>query len=252
MTVIEAERPAPAAPAPSGFAGWWNICLRLALLAALAAAAVVAAPSLRPHDSSPQRLFVDLSSGGVKSLIYDDHTRDLRWSDGWSQWYHIDLSLGDLPKPVIPGRSTAAGDADTEDNSSALDLTWVRDELTATGSRQVVRIVDSSDRLAWIQRLPWDGLSAAAGGAALGAFLLMLFRREHRFGNRWAWFWVMLATSGLGSVLYLALEPSPIWQKPSRQRQLPQRPLFLGGAGLLIAIALKPALAVLALLVSAS
>ena len=78
----------------------------------------------------------------------------------------------------------------------------------------------------------------------------MLVNGGGRFGNRWAWFWVMAGTSGLGIVLFLVLEPSLLWQRRGRQRPMPSRPAFLGGAGLLIAVLLKPASVVLSLLVT--
>ena len=104
--------------------------------------------------------------------------------------------------------------------------------------------------MAWVNELPWHGLSAAAGGAVLAGFLLMLINGGGRFGNRWAWFWVMTFTSGLGVVLFLLLEPSPLWQRGHRQQPLPPRPVLLGGLGFLVAVLLKPALGVLSLLVN--
>ena len=253
MSVITVERPAPAAePKPSRFTRWWNVGLRLALLAILAVAAVVALPSARPHTRSPSEFLDDLQSGQVTAVRYVSGQNEVRWSEGWLQWYQAGL---DAPLPPLPAPANGVT-VDAEGSTEGTGHDWVSKAVFGLAGRRLsYDTIDTSGangRLSWVDQLPWQGLSAASGGAALAAFVLMLFRREHRYGNRWAWFWVMAATSGLGSVLYLALEPAPLWQKPSRQRPLPARPIFLGGAGVLIAIALKPALALLALLVSAS
>jgi hypothetical protein len=252
MSVIEVERPAPSAePAPSWFAGWWNLALRLALLMVLVGAAVIALPSARPQASTVGDFLSDLKSGRVSSARYVSSSVEVRWSRDWSHWYHA--SLQQMPLPQLPPSPDHFVVGTANDGTAEQ---WLLTAIDATGHQGLdygtVDNVKDTGRLSWADQLPGHMLSGWAKAAAVGAVVLMLFRREHRFGNRWAWFWVMLATSGLGGVLYLALEPSPIWQKPSRQRRLPSRPLLFGGVGLLLALALKPALSVLALLVSAS
>jgi hypothetical protein len=250
MSVITVERPAAAAPAPSWSAGWWNLALRLVLLGVLSVAAVIALPSARPQSSTPGFLLDDLQSGRIHQVRFESQHAEVRWSDGWSQWYRASLE-GSLPSLPASAQSVTLA---TEDSRYGTDQEWLSKAVYGLGDRRVdYQVVDGSrNQLSWARQLPWQGLSTAAAGAGLAAFFLMLTRREHRWGNRWAWLWMMAATSGLGIVLYLLLEPSPLWQKPSRPRPLPQRPVFLGGAGLLIALVMKPALALLALLVSAS
>jgi hypothetical protein len=251
MSVIEVERPAAAAPAPSWFEGWWNLGLRLVLLAVLAVAAVVALPSAKPQSSDVENFLSDLRSGRVASVRYVGQSVEVRWSTDWSHWYHASLQEAPLPKlPPAPDGAVADNAPDgTADQ-------WVQQALLATGHPRLnFDIIDTAHepgRLAWAGQLPWHGFSVWAVTAAGLAFALMLLRREHRFGNRWAWFWVMGATSGLGAVLYLILEPGPVWQRPSRRRPLPPRPAFFGGAGFLIALAFTPALALVGLLVNAS
>jgi hypothetical protein len=249
MATITLDRPASAPAQPPAPSGVWLTGLRVVLLLVLAVSAVAALPSARPTAASAARFVADLQSGSVASVRFLDGKDEVRWSTGWSSWYRADLS-GPLPTLPRSPDGMSAGGITSEYGASYV---WLERALDATNNRRIdEEVIEKHERLSWAAMLPSHDLSAAAGGAALAGFFVMLINGGARFGNRWAWFWVMLATSGLGVVLYLALEPSPVWQRPSRQRPLPLRPRFLGGAGVLMAIALKPALAVLALLVSGS
>jgi hypothetical protein len=249
MSVIEVERPAAVAPAPSWSAGWWNLGLRLVLLMVLAVAAVIALPSTRPQSSSVGNFLSDLRSDRVASVRYVSNSVEVRWSHDWSHWYHA--SLQQMPLPQLP--KSPDGLVVGSDNDGTAEQ-WLLQAMDATGHRYLdydkINSADGPGKLSWTAQLPWQALSSWAVVAAGLACALLLNRRKHRFGNRWAWFWVMLFTSGLGVVLYLALEPGPVWQRPSGRRPMPARPALLGGAGFLVALALKPTLVVLSLLVS--
>jgi hypothetical protein len=220
------------------------VALRLGLLGVLVVAAVAALPSARPQPSTTARFLVDLRSGQVSAVRYASGSVEVRWSDGWWNWYRASL---EDPLPSLP----SSPDGSTATSQDGTAQTWLDNALGTTGHHRLdYEVISGSDRLSWARQVPWHGLSAAAGGAALAAFLLMLSRRDHRFGNRWAWLWVMGTTPGLGVLLYLVLEQSPLWWRRAGRRPLPARPAFLGGAGLLIAVVLKPVIAVLSLLVS--
>jgi hypothetical protein len=220
------------------------VALRLGLLAVLVVAAVAALPSARPQPSTTAQFLNDLRSGQVSAVRYASSSVEVRWSDGWRNWYRASL---EDPLPSLP----SSPDGSTATSQYGTAQIWLDNALGATGHHRLdYEVISGSDRLSWARQVPWHGLSAAAGGAALAAFLLMLSRRDHRLGNRWAWLWVMGTTTGLGVLLYLVLEPSPLWWRRSGRRPMPARPAFLGGVGLLIAVALKPAIAVLSLLVS--
>lgn len=239
MPVIDAERTAPAAPAPRTFANRWDLGVRLVLLAVLLASLAAVLPSLRPNASSTGRFVNDLRAGSVTSVRYESNKVDVLWSEGWQRWYHADLSA---PLPQL-GPSPDGMTPETDGSTSGTSESWVRMAMDVTGRNSVdYQVLNGSDQMAWKDLVPWHRLSIAAGLAVFATFVLMLVRGGQRYGNRWAWFWLFAIGGGaVGAVLYLALEPSVAWHRSPYLRPLPARPKFLGGAGFMIALCLKAA-----------
>ena len=240
MSVIDAPRTAPAAPAPRSFAHWWDLGVRVVLLAVLLASLVAVLPSLRPDAGTTGRFLADLRAGDVTSVRYESNKVDVLWSDGWDRWYHADL---ESPLPVL-GRSPDGMTPETDGSTSGTAESWVRMALDVTGRNSIdYQVLSGSDQLAWKALVPWHRLSAAAGIAVFAAFVLLLYKGGQRFGNRWAWFWLFAIGGGaVGAVLYLAMEPSPAWRRTPYPRPLPERPALLGGAGFVVALVLKSAI----------
>ncbi|MEV7908302.1 hypothetical protein, partial [Streptomyces anulatus] len=69
--------------------------------------------------------------------------------------------------------------------------------------------------------------------AELLAWLLMLTRGENRYASRWAWLWMFLVG---GSLLYVLLEPYPLWRGP--YEVLPARARLDGTQGFALAVAI--------------
>jgi hypothetical protein len=65
----------------------------------------------------------------------------------------------------------------------------------------------------------------------------MLGTGRHRYANRWAWFW-LFTVGQVGAVLYLILEPRPIWRPASRTAPTGRSPMG-GGSGFLLSILLS-------------
>jgi cytochrome b561 len=88
-----------------------------------------------------------------------------------------------------------------------------------------------------------------ATAAWLVTFVVMLANRETRYANRWAWFW--LFTHGLaGALIYLWLEPRPLWSRRGTDRDPERR--MRGPAGFLSAIMLAVVVSLLTVAVRAA
>ena len=137
---------------------------------------------------------------------------------------------------------TVTEQVEGNDPQNDADAAWIAQAIDAAGSRQHFGIIDSSAG-SWSSQIPWVGVPTAASIAVILSFFLMLGRDRRRYGTRWAWFWVFAATSGtLGPVLYLLLEPAPLWRRTGST--LPARPRLSGGQGLAVALVLKGCLVV--------
>jgi hypothetical protein len=207
--------------------GWragdrWSAAFRLVLLLVLLAGAASVAGSLRPAQRTEAELGRDIAAGRVSYLDYDEQIRDVRWVTGWWHWHETTLVTPD-PDADQPSTGDPA-------------LTRLYQQIHASGRFVPVRIRSSNQHPNfWPFMVVWDPLEIATVAAWIGTFLLMLSTTRHRYANRWAWFW--LFTFGqAGALLYLVLEPQPIW----RPRSWPPRikPPIGGGTGLLWAILL--------------
>lgn len=243
MAVIDVERTAEPAPAPRALASWWDLAVRVALLLVLLVGVGAALPSRLAQTRPIGQFLVDLRADRVTAIRHQNGSGELLWSDGWLHWYQGDLDQA-LPSPGRSRDGMDPGDynGDIDDVASS----WVLHALDATGHDGLdYRVVDSSDQLSWAKQVPWKGLSLAAETATLLAFVLMLSRMHRRFGTRWAWFWVFALAGVAAPILYLALEPLPVWRGGATRRAFPARPAFRGGTGFLVGLLLKAAIGIL-------
>jgi hypothetical protein len=242
MSVVQVERPAAPAPAPRTWTRWVDTALRVLLLAILLASWASALPSWTAKERPVRQFVRDLGVDRVTSIEYLDQSRELRWTNGGLHWYQASLAVS-LPPPPPSDDLTVYGSSG--DVNKAADRAWLARTLQAVHREPMsYREVDSSEKLAWTDEVPWHGLSKAAALTVCVAFFMMLWRDRRRFASRWGWFWVFVVVgNGVGPFLFLVLEPSPLWQRDGL-RPFPERPAFRGGMGLVVALGLKLVLAV--------
>ncbi|GAA3588777.1 hypothetical protein GCM10022419_083930 [Nonomuraea rosea] len=77
------------------------------------------------------------------------------------------------------------------------------------------------------------------------AFFAMLFSTP-RLANRWAWFW-LFTVGQIGAVLYLMLEPRPLWRGPGEGGSRAKRVDGVRGCGYSILLAIAWSLAAMGL-----
>ncbi|MER7458909.1 hypothetical protein [Micromonospora sp. NPDC126480] len=197
------------------------------LLLVLLVGAVAVVASVRPAERSEPDLAADLAAGRVTYLDYDRGDGRVRWANGWWRWSTTSLmSLtggGEQPSAVAP-RSDAA-------------LAWLDRQIRASGHHVPVSIREDHEPGWWPAEVAWEPLQAATVAAWFGTFLIMLFSAHHRYANRWAWFW-LFTVGQVGVLLYLVLEPQPVWRPRSWPPRTERAPLG-GGIGLIWAILLS-------------
>ncbi|MGC5010029.1 hypothetical protein ACLQ2R_04635 [Streptosporangium sp. DT93] len=208
--------------------------VRLVLLFVLALSTVVVhlnqAPALRPAGE----LIPDLRAGGVSRVVYD---RDwpaygtLTWSHGPLSWTQARF---DQPDDVWDPRTTRL-DREALRRRQEAFLAQVR--AAADPSVEIVRtegfrgagaLIGSPAYERW-----WKPFAPVAVTAEALAWLLMLAGPGPRYASRWAWFWMFLIG---GSLLYVLLEPRPLWRGPHEVLPAPER--IDGTRGFAIAVAI--------------
>lgn len=205
--------------------------VRVALLFVLALSTVVVhinqAPPLRPAAE----LVADLRAGEVTKVVYDRNWPaygTLTWSHGPLSWSQARF---DQPDDVWDPRTTRLVPEALERRQEAF-LAQVR--AAADPSVEIVRtegfgaLAGSPAYARW-----WEPFGPVAVAAEILAWLLMLARPNPRYASRWAWFWMFLTG---GSLLYVLLEPRPLWRDPHEALPAPAR--LDGTRGFAIAVAL--------------
>ncbi|MGW0586519.1 hypothetical protein [Streptosporangium sp. NPDC002607] len=205
--------------------------VRLALLFVLAISTVVVhlnqAPPLRPASE----LISDLRDGGVTKVVYDRNWPaygTLTWSHGPLSWSQARF---DQPDDVWDPETTRLVPEALERRQGAF-LAQVR--AVADPGVEIVRtegfggLMGSPAYGRW-----WEPFGPVAVAAEVLAWLLMLTRPNPRYASRWAWFWMFLTG---GSLLYVLLEPHPLWRGPYEVLPAPAR--IDGTRGFAIAVAL--------------
>ena len=178
-----------------------------------------------------------IRSGSISTVLTDQATANqvrVLWQTGplsWTEaWYQ--------PATANTGTSGTQGDGQASTRQHLVD------ELTAAASHSTHTINVTDAPRHWVLLLNAGELTL---GAPLGKitvalwitlFARMLLTREHRYANRWAWFW-MFTIGQIGALLYLWSEPEPLLmplgRSPARVRAYQPT---TGGTGCLISIAL--------------
>ncbi|GAA3001931.1 hypothetical protein [Streptosporangium longisporum] len=186
--------------------------VRLALLFVLALSTVIVhlnqAPVLRPAEE----LISDLRAGGVSKVVHD---RDwpaygtLTWSHGPLSWTQARF---DQPDDVWDPETTRL---DREALQRRQEAFLARVRAAADPSVEIVR-TEGFRGAALLAGSPayerwWKPFAPVAVTAEALTWLLMLARPNPRYASRWAWFWMFLTG---GSLLYVLLEPHPLWRGP--------------------------------------
>ncbi|WP_271215439.1 hypothetical protein [Streptosporangium carneum] len=210
---------------------------RLVLLFVLALSTVVVHLNQDPTLRGAEELVSDLRAGTVTEIVYD---RDwpaygtLTWANGPLSWNEAYFDPPDdvwdpvttrLVRPVLERRQ-----AEFLDRVRAAADPSV--EITRSGGFQrfglAGMLMGSPAYARW-----WEPFAPLAVAAELLAWLLMLTRGDNRLASRWAWLWMFLVG---GSLLYVLLEPYPLWRGP--QEALPTRPRLDGTQGFALAVAI--------------
>ncbi|MEU0520627.1 hypothetical protein [Streptosporangium sp. NPDC006007] len=205
--------------------GWWiaGTVIRIVLLLMLLWGALAIALSLTPSPRTMDEFHAAVSAGRVSAVVYKEdsgNVSSLKWSEGPLIWHGIDTL------PVC-------------ENGRAYTVERFRNETRATVPRVTLEEPQGGGRggilPGWPFRTPaqsdvrWVALAWAL------TFLIMLGSTP-RLGNRWAWFW-MFTLGQIGAILFLLLEPRPLWYRHGR---LPKpRERLSGGMGCLTSVALS-------------
>lgn len=213
---------------------WWSAAFRVLLILVIVAGAATVLASLRPPQRPDSDLTADLAAGRVTYLDYQPSSHEVRWANGWWRWRVAALTSW-------RENSERPSTVDTYDDTA---LQWLRQQVDASGHPTTIRIRADRQGEWWPADIVWEPLHAATAAAWIGTFLLMLSRPHHRCANRWAWLW-LFTIGQVGVLLYLILEPQPIW-RPRRWPRPPNRMRARGGTGLVWAILLSIAVSVVA------
>jgi hypothetical protein len=193
----------------------------------LAAGAVTVAGASHPAHRQQADLVADLDAGRVTHLEFRSVDQQVRWVDGWWRWRETALESA-------PDNSDGSTTLPSAQSAAAA---WLTGRVDASGHPVVVEFHDGQDSGWWVNLVVPGPLKAATGVAWLATLLIMLGRRRHRYANRWAWFW-LFTVGQLGALLYLVLEPQPLW-RPGSWPTRPARSITRGGKGFAWAIGLS-------------
>ncbi|MEV7010118.1 hypothetical protein [Streptosporangium sp. NPDC051022] len=210
---------------------------RLALLFVLALSTVVVHLNQDPALRGAEELISDLRAGTVTEVVYD---RDwpaygtLTWANGPLSWNEAYFDPPDdvwdpvttrLVRPALERRQEAflARVREAADPSVRIDRSGGPQRFGMAGM-----LMGSPAYARW-----WEPFAPVAVTAELLAWLLMLTRRDNHYASRWAWLWMFLVG---GSLLYVLLEPYPLWRGPYEVS--PSRARLDGTQGFALAVAI--------------
>ncbi|MBT2235448.1 hypothetical protein [Nonomuraea sp. NEAU-A123] len=172
--------------------------LRLVLLLPLLAGLVILSAGISPSSRTLEQFRRAVLAGDVDQVTYrasgSGELVSLTWSESLLVWHEVGGAIADAKGAYTTARLTA-------DARRAFN----RPSLTQKASK--------SDGNGILPDWPFD----VRGGWWIAAswvivFLAMLFSPP-RLANRWAWFW-LFTVGQVGAILYLVLEPRPLWQGP--------------------------------------
>jgi hypothetical protein len=225
----------PQAPVGWRARDWWYGGFRLSLLLVLVAGMTSAILAMNPPMRPTEELTADVRAGRVTYLEYNFESNEIRWATGWWRWRTT------IADPTWATNDPATGNRNPDDRA----LQWLRGQVAASGHPVTVQMSVGNNSRWWPVQIVWQPLQVLAMIAWLGTFGLMLLTSAHRYANRWAWFW-LFTIGQVGALLYVVLEPRPIW-KPSSAAVPPGRTPAGGGTGCLWSFLLSIAVPMLML-----
>ncbi|MEU8382237.1 hypothetical protein [Streptosporangium sp. NPDC048865] len=182
--------------------GWRiaGLTVRTLLLIVLVFGVLIAVLHRAPLPGTRAEFRAAAAADRVSLVEYDEREgviRHVRWVEGPLTWRELDAeALGAAP----PLRTVA-------------DL---RGDLGRSGA-EVTELSDAREiplGSGWTLELP-----VLVGGewpiAAWALTFLIMLGSTPRLGNRWAWFWI-LGAGWIGAILFLLLEPRPLWFEAGR------------------------------------
>jgi hypothetical protein len=218
---------------------WLRLGFRSLVLLVLLAGAVNALAVSHPQQRSSEELVADLAAGRVKHLAYDDGTNDISWSTDWWRW-----QVTTAPHDVLIRAEPALGIPPVDPS-----LRWLYRQVDASGKHLPVHVSASSPRRDyWLGQVAWPPLRLVTAIVWLVTLGVMLMTARHRYANRWAWFW-LFTVGQVGALLYLVLEPRPIWRPAARPA--PDRTPITGGTGFLWSLVLSVVVGIAVVLIGA-
>ncbi|MFF5114767.1 hypothetical protein [Streptosporangium sp. NPDC000509] len=206
--------------------GWRiaGLAVRSVLLIVLALGVLITVLSVTPLPGTRAELRAAAAADRVSLVEYDGYAMGdgrsgvisyVLWAQGPLLWREIRL------EPPAEG-------------SSAYTWAELRKDLGSSQAMVIERVHFGG--AAWVPGWVIDMPGPVGGPWLMGswilAFLIMLGSTP-RLGNRWAWLW-LFTVGQVGALLFLLLEPRPLWFAAGR-RPAPRERLG-GGRGFLLAI----------------
>lgn len=174
--------------------------VRLVLLLALIGGLVVTSAASLPSPRTLEQFRGAALAGRVDQVNYwvgdSRQVMSLEWSESPLAWYRVDGRIADVEGPYTVDRLAA-------NFRHVMDHPYVVVQEPGTDATGIVPDWPFDVRGGW-----W------IAGAWLLAFFVMLGSTP-RLANRWAWFW-LFTVGQIGALLYLVLEPRPLWRGPVR------------------------------------
>jgi len=200
---------------------------RWAALLVVTAGFVSAAAAFQPKAADHDQFARDVDRGAVDIVLIDSAEPDalisaVTWSTGPFHW-----RTG--PAAAVP---VEVGEFKQRMHDKGVEVDIAR---------------DAPKLISWPSRAPGWVVSVLAL-VWLVTFLAMVSSTP-RWANRWAWFWMFLGGQ-IGVLIYLLVEPEPLWRRASTSEHVERLPIEIGvpstsdtrikgGMGLLLAGALN-------------
>ncbi|AWS47600.1 hypothetical protein [Streptosporangium sp. 'caverna'] len=200
--------------------GWRivGLVVRCVLLVVLLWGGLVTLLSLNPVPRTQGEFRAAAAAGRITAVEFREQNGDLsyvRWTEGPLVWRWIS------PRPLV-------------ENSGAYTVTDLRRDL-GDDSVRTINIRGDTGGGTFLPSWPFQVRGPTAGWVAVAWVLtiLIMLGSTPRLGNRWAWFW-MFGIGQVGAILFLLLEPRPLWFRAG-EHPAPRKRLE-GGFGFLTAI----------------
>ncbi|SDL39153.1 hypothetical protein [Nonomuraea jiangxiensis] len=173
--------------------------IRLALLVPLLGGMLISTAASLPTSRTLAQFRTAALAGEIDRVNYRDSDSGvlewLEWSEAPLVWHHVDAGFTDTEGPYTTARLM------TDVRQASAPPSLVRESMAGSSGNDFLPDRPFDIPGGWWVAVSW-GL----------AFLVMLCSTP-RLANRWAWFW-MFTVGQIGALLYLVLEPRPLWRGP--------------------------------------